>query len=96
MGDLTKYILKAFLRKGLTALGTALLTHGVLTDSEANGLVGSYLEEVTGAALIAGSSVWTYFYNSYVRDKVVTALSLPKGSTPEALSVALGEKKEAN
>lgn len=92
MRDFSKFVLKAFLRKGLTALGAFLLTHGVLTDSEAGGFVGQYLEEVTGAALLGASSAWTLVYQKYVKDKVVTALSLPEGSSTETLKRAMGEK----
>ena len=93
MGDFGKFLLKAFIRKALTIAGTYLLAHGVLTDSEANGLVSSYLEELTGFVLIAISGAWTYLYNSYVRDKVVMALSMKQGSTPAQLEQKLEEKK---
>jgi hypothetical protein len=92
MNDFSKFIIKAFLRKALTALGTFLLTHGVLTDSEAHGFVGNYLEELTGAALLAGSGAWTFFYQRYVKEKVTAALELPGGSSPERLKKVMGEK----
>lgn len=94
MGDFTKFLIKAFIRKGLTALGAVLLTHGILTDSESHGLSDLYLEELTGGLLLAGSSAWTYFYNRYVRDKVTTALSLPGGSSPARLEKAMTAQKE--
>jgi hypothetical protein len=92
MGDSAKFLVKAFVRKALTMLGTYLLAHGVLTDSEAHGFVESHLEEMTGLALLAGSTAWTVLYQRYVKTKVVTALALPQGSTSETLAVALGEK----
>jgi hypothetical protein len=91
MGDFSKFLVKAFLRKALTALGTFLLTHGVLSDSEAHGLVADCLEELTGAALLAGSGLWTVIYQRYVKEKVKTALALPAGTSPERLEKALGE-----
>jgi hypothetical protein len=91
MGDFSKFIVKAFVRKALTALGAFLLTHGVLTDSEANGLSDLYLEEMAGALLLAGSSLWTVVYQKYVKEKVTTALALPAGASPETLKRVMGE-----
>lgn len=85
MSELTKFMLKAYLRKVLTALGTFLLTHGVLTSSEAEGFVATYLEEIVGTALIAGSAVWTFIYQRYVKNKVVAALKAPPSTKPAEL-----------
>jgi len=89
MGDFGKFLVKAYLRKYLTILGTALLTHGVINDSEAGGFVDQYLEEVLGAVLLGGSHVWTFLYQRYVRRKVTTALGLPASATTETLKKAM-------
>lgn len=93
MSDFAKFLIKAFLRKGLTALGTYLLARGVLTESEAGGFAEEWLEMVLGALILAASSAWTFVYNSYVRDKVKTALELPSGASSERLAKAMGEKR---
>lgn len=92
MGDFGKFLAKAYLRKLLTALGTYLLASGVISDAEAGGFVERHLEEVAGGVLLAGSVVWTYFYQRYVRVKVTTALALPEGASSETLKEVMGEK----
>lgn len=92
MGDFSKFIVKAYLRKALTVLGTYLLTHGVLTESEAQGFVAAHIDELLGAVLLAASGMWTFLYQRYVKNKIVTALALPEGSSPAELKVALDEK----
>jgi hypothetical protein len=89
MSDFTKFLLKAFVRKGLTVLGSVLLAHGVISESEAGGFVSQYLEEVLGLALLGASSVWTFIYQRYVRRKVTTALKLPEGANPATLEVVM-------
>lgn len=89
MSDLTKFLIKAYLRKGLTILGTYLLTHNVLTSGTADSFASTYLDEVLGAVLLASSAIWTAAYQWYVKRKVTAALSLPQGASPQTLENVL-------
>lgn len=92
MSDLTKFILKAYLRKLLTIVGTYLLASGVISGEEQGGFVDKYLEEVLGVTLLGISAVWTFVYQRYVKDKIVTALQLPAGSNSADLEKAVEAK----
>lgn len=93
MNDLTKFLIKAYLRKFLAILGTYLLTHGILTSGTSNDFVNTYLEPAFGAILVGISAVWTWVYQQYVKRKVTTALELPEGSSPAKLEKALKEEE---
>lgn len=93
MRDFTKFLLKAGIRYALTALGAALLAWGVITKSEADGFIATYLEEIVGSVLMAVSAAWEFVYQKYVKDKVTTALALPQHTSPETLAKVLGEKE---
>lgn len=93
MSDLTKFLIKSYLRKALTILGTYLITHDVLTGS-ADDFAAGYVDEIAGAVLLAGSTVWSTAYQWYVKRKVLKALSLPAGASPAKLEKAMGEPVE--
>lgn len=89
MSDLTKFLIKAYVRKALAMLGTFLITHGVLKPDESEGFIAAYLEEAVGALLIGGSAVWTAAYQWYVKRKVLKAKQMPPSATSEQLEEAL-------
>lgn len=89
MSDLTKFLLKAFARKGLSILGAALFTYGILTQEESDSFVSAYLEEIVGSILVGASALWTWAYQFYVKRKVVTALKLPSGASSETLEATM-------
>lgn len=93
MSDFAKYLIKAFLRHGLTAFGALLLRHGVITEGEAASFVGDWLDIVLGALIVLVAQGWEYVYQRYVKKKVVTALELPSGASTVRLAAAMGEKK---
>ena len=88
MSDFAKFLIKAYLRKGLAMLGTFLVTRGLI-DGDSNSFVSTYLEPVSGTLLVGGSLAWTTIYQWYVKRKVSKALELPKDSTPKQLEKAL-------
>lgn len=84
MTDLTKFVIKAYVRKGLAILGTYLITHGLIAG-DAESFAGQYVDEVVGFVLVTGSTAWTTIYQFYVRRKVVTALKMEPGTGPARL-----------
>lgn len=91
MSDFQKFLLKAFVRKALTVLATWLMAHG-LSSIAPNEFADTYADEIVGWLMLSGVGVWTFVYQKYVKNKVTTALELPKGSTPEQLEQAVSEK----
>lgn len=89
MRDLTKFLIKAYVRKGLAILGTYLIVHGVFSNGSADDFASLYLDDVLGSLMIAGSALWTYFYQWYVKRKVVAAINAPPSVTPEKLEQAV-------
>ena len=95
MSDSTKFLIKAFARKALTWFSGILVTYGVLTSDEGEGFVGQYLEEIVGATILAISVGWSWFYQKYVKAKIITAKELPADASAEELEAATQIKLKA-